>query len=513
MQHYLLIVFVVTCIITIPTSCGTVLTYLKLFNEFCKIWREKSLNFILPEVSPRENDLFYHDIFDPFQLEYCKQKLIYYGSLRNMSNIVSKVSAAYFWFAKSPQDVSQEIQRSRELFNGQIWLLPESFLHAKALLLLKLTSEVFCYENKNNETTIIEKYSILSSVSKSVVFGHYANTSGLHVSSANKWERRKNFTGVTMTLAAMEWKPFTEKVSDGDGKFVQFTGIFPMLVQDMKKVMDFEIEWVLPSDGKWGIKGDDGHWNGLVGLLEEKKIDLVCAAITLVIERTLVMDFTFPVYHETFTLISQKKNEENAINLWGYIAIFRMEAWLLIFLLLCCMAISYFFRKKVLCKDIFIGAKANAENFVSSVSLVYFTFIQLEYPIHLRSVSTKVLYTTTCIFACIIFLFYSADLTARLTVIPTSSQIKSFAEAYEQDYSVGVLGESVTEAMMAFSIEGSGINDVWKYIVEPNPELTVSNKKELMEHIMKSEKNLAFAEITSFTSDPRQVGQTPTFHF
>ena len=510
-MHYAKIVsmcklFVSVCILMfclVHSSGQNSLAHLNLFNELCKIWRGKALNMVLPEVSAGEEDLFGYWISSPSKLEYCKQQQFFTGPLQNYSDLKPSGLSVNILLAKSAEEVTREIQKNIEVINTKHWLFPEVFLQTEMVQFFKLTSEIYCYEylGYNDSFGVMEKYSIQSQTLKSIDFGQYSKDTGLHFVDANKWERRQNFTGVTLISSGLDWKPMAEPIFDDNGKLSHISGYFPLLLEVIQQKLNFKIEWVLPEDGKWGSKEDDGNWNGLVGLLEKKKIDLVCAPVTITMERSYVMEFTFPAYHETYTLISQK-SDGSAPNIWGYLIIFTTDAWQAIFVYLICITTSYF-----LWQNFCTGSNNNlkSDGLQSSIALVYCILIQMEYPIFLRRASVKLLHFTFCVFACVIFAFYSADLTSRLTVNPSRAKIKSFAEAYEQDFTVAVLGGSVTETMMASATKGSGMNMVWEDRVQPNSELFLSSNNELKTFVMRSKKNLAYAGRLFFMSDERFV--------
>ena len=490
------------------TNCDeTVVSYLNLFNEFCKIWKDRTVNFVLPEILGKENDEFYHLISAPSPIKHCKQRLMFVGMLQNVSSSVVQGSYVTFLYVSNEEEVTQKVMKSVDLFNNQIWLMPEEFLKVGTIRLLKLTSEMYGYkyEGLEDSISITETYSIQSKNNKSIAFGDFTQDTGLNIANTCKWERRRNLTGVNIVTGGLEWKPMLEPILNEDGQLSHFSGIFPMLFEQLRKELDFQIEWILPPDGKWGAQEVEGHWNGLVGLLERKEIDLIGAPMAVILERSLVMDYSFLTLSETYSLISQNSNKTTAPNVWGYLIIFTMEAWLLIIACLMFIATSCLLKHRLLVEPTPIVSRDTTLSFVYSISLVLVTLIQMEYPFCIRRLSSKLLYFTLCMFACIIFVYYSADLTARLTVFPSSTSIESFNDAYDLDYSVAILGGSISEVIMASGRNGSGIKKMWEDKVKPNPRLFAVSMEELIAHIMASEKNLVYSEILSFEGDSRQV--------
>ncbi|XP_076113503.1 glutamate receptor U1-like [Mytilus galloprovincialis] len=87
-----------------------------------------------------------------------------------------------------------------------------------------------------------------------------------------------------------------------------YTGITMKLLKHLSEGLNFTYDLIGPPDGNWGAELDNGYWNGMVGQLQRKEVDMVATALTVQSQREMVMDFTHPYYYE-FSSILVKKSD------------------------------------------------------------------------------------------------------------------------------------------------------------------------------------------------------------
>ncbi len=49
----------------------------------------------------------------------------------------------------------------------------------------------------------------------------------------------------------------------------RFSGFIPDLLEALKEELDYSYTLMTPSDGKYGMKGSNGVWNGMVGMAQK----------------------------------------------------------------------------------------------------------------------------------------------------------------------------------------------------------------------------------------------------
>ncbi|CAG2198776.1 GRID1 [Mytilus edulis] len=90
-----------------------------------------------------------------------------------------------------------------------------------------------------------------------------------------------------------------------------YTGFTMDLLQHLALALNFTYEITRPLDGKWGSQMENGSWNGLIGHLERRDVDLVAAPLTMQIQRENAVDFAIPYYYYSAAILL-KKPDPNA---------------------------------------------------------------------------------------------------------------------------------------------------------------------------------------------------------
>ncbi|CAC5406402.1 GRID1 [Mytilus coruscus] len=82
------------------------------------------------------------------------------------------------------------------------------------------------------------------------------------------------------------------------------------LLKHLSDGLNFTYDLIGPPDGNWGAELDNGTWNGMVGQLQRKEIDMVATALTVLSQREMVMDFTQPYYYESTSILIKKPDPD-----------------------------------------------------------------------------------------------------------------------------------------------------------------------------------------------------------
>jgi len=107
---------------------------------------------------------------------------------------------------------------------------------------------------------------------------------GLLVALANG--QKPLLKGVTIL-----YEPYaTSKTNDG----IDLTGFAVDLIAKIAEKAGFDYKLNLVGDGAYGVKRDDGKWNGMIGELVDKKVDFAIADLTVTDLRKTAVDFTEP---------------------------------------------------------------------------------------------------------------------------------------------------------------------------------------------------------------------------
>ena len=121
--------------------------------------------------------------------------------------------------------------------------------------------------------------------------------------------------------------------------------MFPKIMKLLSKRMNFKLEFVPSVDGKWGKKSANGSWNGIVGMLIRKEVDICSGGMSVMLQRSQVMDFSMSLLKRYTTLVANP-NTGKAVNLWVFTEVFPKEAWMVLFIFILAVSVAFVVSEK-----------------------------------------------------------------------------------------------------------------------------------------------------------------------
>ncbi|CAC5388391.1 GRID1 [Mytilus coruscus] len=122
---------------------------------------------------------------------------------------------------------------------------------------------------------------------------------------------RFGFNQRTFLTSLLPWKPYIEI----DEVTQDYKGMTIELLKELSHRLNFTYELIHPPDGKWGVASSDNIWNGMLGQLQRKEVDLVAAPLIIDAHRETVADFTQPYFHEKSGIIIKKPVQSHSTKL------------------------------------------------------------------------------------------------------------------------------------------------------------------------------------------------------
>nr|XP_027221743.1 glutamate receptor 3.4-like [Penaeus vannamei] len=130
--------------------------------------------------------------------------------------------------------------------------------------------------------------------------------------------------GASLTVAAEEYIPHVEVV-ESPGPPFSFKGPMANLLDILAKSMNFTYSFQRPPDGAWGGRLPDGSYNGMVGMVSRKEVDLGLGPFGMSTVRAAVVDFTKPILIDYARILGGKGRAE--IDPWGFLLPLTPEVW------------------------------------------------------------------------------------------------------------------------------------------------------------------------------------------
>ena len=206
---------------------------------------------------------------------------------------------------------------------SRVWVMP---LKYASKLPLRLDSNIMFYEKTSpSGFTVYEAYAIKGGTPITSELYEWTGEEIIRdeqiPSPVNLLEKRSDLGGIVMNIAWLNWVR-------------RETGIFGRvadIMSDIQSQLNFTFNTIPPTQNAYGFKMENGTWNGLVGMLVDKKIDMTSGKAThsfmMTQERTSVVDYLWPDDLVKITLLASKSSKPR-IDVLGYMHVFPVAVWL-----------------------------------------------------------------------------------------------------------------------------------------------------------------------------------------
>ncbi|XP_070187889.1 probable glutamate receptor [Littorina saxatilis] len=178
---------------------------------------------------------------------------------------------------------------------------------------LKLNNVLLLSHNKKNELLTLmtllwsPKGRVLTDVTRNYVVGG--------MTSCDLYpNERLGLNGREIRVGINTW--FSYIMASTYNGTTTYRGFCIDMLDILAESLNFSYRLVLPPDGEWGDLRN-GHWTGLLGLMERKEVDLVGAPLAPNLERKLVADFStvpFDYYHMGLAFVDPQAGQY--LSLW-----------------------------------------------------------------------------------------------------------------------------------------------------------------------------------------------------
>ncbi|KAG7162371.1 Glutamate receptor 2-like 7, partial [Homarus americanus] len=112
--------------------------------------------------------------------------------------------------------------------------------------------------------------------------------------------------------------------SAGDERVV-YTGAIANVVEYLSRALNFTYKYVMPPDGSFGTKAEDGSWTGMVGLVSREEADIAIGPFGLTPIRAEAVDFTWPLSYDNTKILAGLGDPE--VDPWGFLLPLAPLVW------------------------------------------------------------------------------------------------------------------------------------------------------------------------------------------
>ena len=146
------------------------------------------------------------------------------------------------------------------------------------------------------------------------------------------------------------------------------------------------------------------------GMLVDQEIDVSAIGLLMTPERRIAVDLCYPTFSEEKTLM-MAMTTKNKLNVWVFMEIFPIPAWVATFTFAIITALVF--------------SIASKQSISEGVALITRLYLQVGYQVLTPKGASKMLLLVSAASFNFVFIYYTSDLTTRMTAEPPKPNIRS----------------------------------------------------------------------------------------
>ena len=313
---------------------------------------------------------------------------------------------------------------------------------------LRLDSNIIFYEKDTNYVyNLIDVFAVNGENPISIEIGSWEYGYGVHINKRrNRWERRSDLMGATFSNTLWENAGWADFIYDDNGTIIGSKGWF----QEMLFYVVSNLNLTIQTVKKKGFCFE---------MLEKGLTDVCIGGMAIMVD----VDYPIAVDRQAQTLIAGVPTG-TAPDAWVYVDVFDVMQWFTLFSLLVIISII------LLLIDTLSNEAQKPSIFEGLVMVSMFSIQQGTHPKKRQRVAKTMLAFTTSMLTMLVFVYYSNDITAKMTAGSPPIPVRSFTDVLDLDYMVIVVGTYHLRILEESQI-GTAKHSVYKRSFEKYDEL------------------------------------------
>ncbi|ELU14028.1 hypothetical protein CAPTEDRAFT_222580 [Capitella teleta] len=240
--------------------------------------------------------------------------------------------------------------------------------------------------------------------------------------------KRFGLNGIQLTVAVKAWPPFVfEHVTNGSARY---GGMAIEIMDHIAEALNFTYQTTTPADKLWGNVLPDGSWTGLIGQLQRKEVDMVCAALSANYKRSKVMTFTILPYFVEYMAFLYKKPNPRATLFANFLGPLNTNVW-----------ISVISATVLVAVAVRVTGNSEGQHLFEFLFVYFGSLLQRSIAVTPNTDPTRMMFIGWCFFSLALVAAYSANLTASLTSSRFVIPLKTFEDlSVQTEYKMGFIG-------------------------------------------------------------------------
>ena len=380
---------------------------------------------------------------------------------------------------------------------------------------IKFDSQVYVFEGNTVNGKLYEIYRPCPYKEiKTNILIEFSDSDILQINSEFIWQRRQNLMGCEFAAGYIEQKYGFYEIQENEFCPAKIFGTnkiicaadrwYTSLAKELIKDFNMTLSFLSPLDNQYGVRyRESNNWTGVVGLLQQEKVEFAFVLLTFTTDRDEVMDFGIDLGFE-YLILYMARTKASIIEI-SFNEVFNICYWILLLatgMLVCfCYALLQNFNRG---REVQRKEKCyllEVEGINAGISLTYRALLGLDVRSakHLENLPSRVSIRICLLTACLLGMFnrdtFYAGLASLLTIEPPLMPISSLEDVLSNPgYRLSVMKGTTIESYFSNS-DDSVAQKLW----EEKEDKIISNDGKIMaEKQILSDPKLVYVGTESF---------------
>ncbi len=394
-----------------------------------------------------------------------------------------------------PSRFYQKVSDKKNWFKEDMyWLVSNEAFEAPRML--RLDSNFFTITHQEHSVIAIQEWYRIKTVLYATALGFWSYVQGLQVKTPLLYERRSDLHGLLLNVATIVWDPYVINQRET----TKYQGLVPEIIHYIQKACNFSTTWSIEASGSYGTPEGNGSWNGLIGRVQRREVDVIAAMLSVKSERSAVVSYAHVFFQDKATLIilDPNKNKHNTLNWHSFLKVCTSSAWILLFTGLLLIFIGHLTILTTKETGLLTGI-------TSSLAFIYTSFLQLDCRfMGTTTLSHKILILSTVSYSLIAMVYIEGMLFSLIITKERPYKLRSFADTIEHGYQVMVTHGTSYVLDLELAPAGSGRRLVFEDMMKDNPDAyyTFTTFEDMREILLRQQKSALYTSSLVFLGDP-----------
>ena len=412
-------------------------------------------------------------------------------------------------FASSPGNEQLLRETARivpSLFTSNIPVfMPKEY---STMIKLRLDSNIIFYvKSAETEYDLVDIFAIKHGASIQLKLGKWDVEGGMRLfSSMCRWGRRTDLKVADLVNSLDSFTPnWAELIKDHNGNIIGSRGFFQEQLFYITDMLNLSIRTIEYPFGSKLL--ENGSWTHGRGLFQRKQVDVASYGATIDWSTCIewsIHDCPFATYKAEETLVAASITGTTQ-NMWVYVQVFGILQWTIFLTLLILMVVGLslinHFSEERSVKTFGTKRGGSQEHYqldsiASGIALVFLYSIQMGSHTRTKTYATRLLTLVISMLTFLTFVYYTTDITAKMTSGPPNHPVENFEDVLYHGYNV-IVATSFYRWLLATAPTESAKHEVYKKYIHNTNEIEMYDKNEAYKKVATEDKTLLFVETTA----------------